>query len=297
MREKTLSASQAIRAKAFVDRSGPRALLAVGRDWAAIIAIAWASERIGHPAAYVAAAWAIGVFQFALGESMLHEASHYNLFRSRRLNLWLEPLYGLPFLRTVEQFQKEHNVHHRKLGSPEDHIQADYYQFGVTRPPQKWFWLWFLKPVTGYAGWYQLRTTSLRPWTSGVRIVGFWAAVVAAFWAAGALELLVLYWLVPLFWCFSSILYWSEIQDHCNTRSGTRSNLSPLMNALTHNNGYHFVHHRYPAIPWYRLPEAHHALCPEEGDVSHSFLETYRQIRAEPVAEHAHMTPVSTATA
>ena len=283
----------AVRARAFVERSTPRALLALARDWGAIVLIAWGAEAAEHPVAYLAAAWAIGLFQFALGEAMLHEASHYNLFPSKRWNLWLEALYGLPFFRTVSQFQAEHNLHHRRLGSAEDHLNDDYYAWGITRPPQKWFWLWFLKPATGYAGWFYLGSLSLRPWRSGVRVAAFWTAVAAAFWATGSLRLLVLYWLVPFFWCFASFLYWSEIQDHCNTASGTRSNLSPLANLLTHNNGYHYIHHLYPAIPWYRLPEAYAALCPGEGDVSHGFLDTYRQIRGAPAAAREEHPPLA----
>jgi fatty acid desaturase len=286
----------AVRAREFVVRSTPRALLALGRDWGAIVLIAWLSEALHNPLAYVAAAWAIGLFQFALGEAMLHEASHYNLFPARRWNVWLESLYALPFLRTISQFQAEHNLHHRRLGSPEDHLNEDYYEYGVTRPPQKWFWLWFLKPATGYAGWFYLRTLSPRPWRSGVRVAAFWTVAAGAFWATGSLRLLVLYWLVPFFWCFASFLYWSEIQDHCNTASGTRSNLSPLTNLLTHNNGYHYIHHLFPAIPWYRLPEAYAALCPGEGDVSHGFLDTYRQIRGAP-AEAREERPALAATA
>ena len=35
----------------------------------------------------------------------------------------------------------------------------------------------------------------------------------------------------------------------------------------------------YPTIPWYRLPEAHNALCKGEGDVSCGFIDTYRQMK------------------
>src|SRR5438105_3828027 len=100
----------AVRARTFVERSTPRALLALVRDWGAIVLIAWLAEAAAHPLAYVAAAWAIGLFQFALGEAMLHEGSHYNLFPSRRWNLRLEALYALPFFRTVAQFQAEHTL-------------------------------------------------------------------------------------------------------------------------------------------------------------------------------------------
>jgi fatty acid desaturase len=34
----------------------------------------------------------------------------------------------------------------------------------------------------------------------------------------------------------------------------------------------------YPPIPWYKLPEAHQALCADNPDISHGILDTYRQL-------------------
>lgn len=42
-------------------------------------------------------AWPIGLVQFALGEALAHEASHYNLFSSRRANNAAEWFYAIPF--------------------------------------------------------------------------------------------------------------------------------------------------------------------------------------------------------
>jgi len=49
------------------------------------------------------------------------------------------------------------------------------------------------------------------------------------------------------------------------------------------NEEYHFVHHKYPAIPFYNLPSAHDALTPSGGDISLCSLDTYRQIRGSQV--------------
>jgi fatty acid desaturase len=263
----------------FVERSNPRGLLAVSRDWLLIFCIAALSVSIDNFFFYLVAVWAIGALQFALGESLIHEASHYNLFKTRSWNDRLEFLYALPFWQTIDQFRTRHLLHHRKLGTSEDHIVADYEAIGLNRPGRNFFWLWFLRPVLGYGAYFYLGSTSLRPWRSGVKIVAFWAAVIGVFWGTGTLSLLFAYWVVPFLWAYGSFVYWSEVSDHYNSPAGTRSNLNRISNLVTHNNGYHFLHHRYPSIPWYRLPAAYRCLCPGEGEISAGFLETYRQLK------------------
>ena len=82
-----------------------------------------------------------------------------------------------------------------------------------------------------------------------------------------------------LLWAYPTINYWVEIEEQYNTNSGSRSNLCRATNFLMHNEEYYFVHHKYPAIPFYNLPSAHDALTPSGGDISLGFLDTYRQIR------------------
>jgi fatty acid desaturase len=268
--------------KDFVERSDFRGFLAIARDWAAITSIIALALQLDSWLFYPLAVWLIGCFQFALSEALLHEASHHNLFRRRAWNDRLEVLYGLPFFQTVEQMRSEHVIHHTRLGKPGDQLVADYEAIGLNARDANVFWLWFVKPILGFAGWYYCRALSLRPWREGRKIFVFWLVILVAFAAFGILHLLVLYWLIPFVWACQSFLYWSEITDHYRTETGIRSNLSRLKNMLHHNNGYHYTHHHYPTIPWYRLPRASAALCPGEGDVSRSFLDTYRALVKAP---------------
>jgi len=268
------------RPKDFVERDGFRGALALLRDWGAILLVAALSVRAGSLVVYALSVWAIGYFQFAIGEALLHEASHYNLFGRRRWNDDLEFLYALPFFKTVAGFRSEHARHHLRLGGDEDHVVADYERFGFFEPDRNIFWLWFVKPVTGYAFFYYVSGLRLLPFKSGAKVVAFWALAVFGFWHFGGLRFLLLYWVIPYALSYCSFLYWSEVRDHYNAVCGTRSNLNPLANLLTHNNGYHFVHHKYPTIPWFNLRQAHNTLCPEAGDISHGFLDTYRQLKS-----------------
>ena len=261
-----------------------RGLAALARDWGAIVLIAWASERIGGWPAYVAAVMLIGAFQFAIGECLLHEASHFHLFRTRSWNERLEAFYALPFMMTLAQFRDEHLAHHRDVGTPQDNLIPDYRYIGLYAPEPDMFWLWFVKPLTGFAGVFYLTKLSLKPFRDGAKLVAFWAAVLGAAWALGGLRLLWSYWLVPMFFGHASFLYWSEVQDHFGTKSGTRSIVSALNNWLFHNNGYHAVHHALAWVPFYRLRQAHEEWTAGPGaaalqDLSTGFFCTYRQLR------------------
>ncbi|NIG54375.1 fatty acid desaturase [Chitinophaga sp. Cy-1792] len=264
--------------KEYLIHNNTKAVLAITRDWSVIFLVAWLNIRYPSIYLYLPSVWLIGAFQFAIGESLLHEASHHNLFRQKRLNYYLEFLYALPFFKTVEQFRHEHLVHHSRLGKMEDHLVEDYRKMGLFNPRYHFAYIWFIKPLIGLPGIHYIRTISLRPFKSGWKIIAFWAVVVALFAISGKLLWLVKFWLFPLYWSGAAYLYWSEISDHFHTVSGTRTNINAFTNMVTHNNGYHYIHHKYPTIPWFRLPEAYVKLAPIQSDITTGFFETYRQI-------------------
>ncbi|SFD61407.1 fatty acid desaturase family protein [Pseudoalteromonas denitrificans] len=266
--------------KSFTDPNALKSIIAITRDWVMIIAVAALSIYLDNWLVYLLSVWIIGIFQFALSEAMLHEASHHNLFKNKKYNYWGELFYGLPFGITVKQFQKEHTQHHTQLGRHGDHLVQECSDLGVFKPGANMFWLWFVKPVLGIVGLYYFSIMSLKPWPEGRKVVAFWLVVISVFYVLDSLMLLVFYWVIPFIWACSSFLYWSEIEDHVNTRHGTRSNLSKVFNWLSHNNGYHYLHHKYANIPFYNLPLAYTALLAGEGDISKGFLDTYQQLKS-----------------
>lgn len=265
--------------KKFLVRNNMKAVLALCRDWGCITMIV--ILNISYPSVYlyIISVWVIGAFQFALGEAMMHEAAHHNLFSRKWLNYGLEFLYGYPFFRTVQHFRQEHFVHHNRLGTERDHLTRDYRNFGLLGKRPRLFFSWFVKPIIGYAALYYIRTMQLNLLKRGTwKIAVFWVLIVAIFFVFADPLWIVKFWLVPLLWSSYSYLYWSEITDHYNTTSGTRSNINPIYNFLTHNNGYHYIHHKYPTIPWFNLKKSYHELAPNEGDVSKGFWQTFSQI-------------------
>lgn len=264
----------------FVERSNFRGFLALILDWLSIFGVITISIWLDNWIVYLASVWVIGALQFSIGESLLHEASHYNLFKTKKLNDYLEFAYALPFFGDMHQYRSFHLDHHYKRNTDEDHIVEDYELRGLDKPGRNMFWLWFIKPIIGYAGYFYLRyIMSFKPFKSSMKFLAFWTPVILICWHFEILDVLLLYWFVPFLWSFTSFFHWSEVGKHYNAKSDTRSDVSFLKNFFHHNAGYHYIHHKYPTIPWYNLKKAHKALCPPEADISHGFLDTYRQMK------------------
>ncbi|RMW33628.1 MAG: fatty acid desaturase [Nitrosopumilus sp.] len=272
--------SQNPRPQDFIERSNVRGFSVLLLDWSVIFGVIAFSIWANNWIVYLSSVWIIGSFQYAIGESLFHEASHYNLFKTKKLNDYLEWLYAIPFFVDMTQYRKEHLDHHYKPGTDADHIVRDYEVHGLNNPEKNLFWMWFIKPVIGYAGIFYLRfCIQLNPPKSSIKFAIFWLPIVSIFWYFDSLHILALYWFVPFLWSFASFFYWAEVSEHHNTKSCCRSDVGFWKNLFHHNGGYHYIHHMYPTIPWYKLPEAHKALCMNEGDVSSGFLDTYRQMK------------------
>jgi len=264
----------------FIERSNLRGFSVLILDWAAIFGTIAISIWLDNWIIYLISVWVIGSLQFSIGESLLHEASHYNLFKTKKLNNYLEFLYALPFFVDMNQYRFDHTGHHYKINTKADHLVEDYKTHGLNKPEKNMFWLWFIKPIIGYAGFFYVRfAIELNPLKSALKFLAFWVPIISLCWYFDVLHILFFYWFIPFLWAFSCFYYWSEIGEHYNTKSGTRSDIGFFKNFFHHNGGYHNIHHKYPSIPWYKLPEAHKAFCTDDTDTSRGFLDTYRQIK------------------
>jgi fatty acid desaturase len=275
--------------KTLTKRDGRRAALVILRDWAMIGAAIGVALWAHHPAVTLAALWVIGAGQYALGDALMHEAAHGNLFATKPLNDRMEIFYGLPFLQSMERYRGEHLRHHGQLGKEGDYLTGEYRAFGLDRP-HNMVWVWLLRPLLGWPALHYLAKLRLLPRKSALTLVTVWGVAVAVAAVTGTLGLFLLFWVLPLLWCRYAFLYWSEIADHHNTLRGTRTRVNRVSNFFQHNKGYHAAHHRFPAVPWFNLPAAHGQLdSVEAGDVSHSPWETWTQLCRPPVAVAAEV--------
>ena len=145
----------------FARRSTMRALLTIAAEYAIIagaIAIAVAVPDTGWPVKALAIL-VIGTRQYALGEALLHEASHWHLSNSKSVNDLLGAILAWPVFTSLAAYRRFHNrLHHeRDIADSENSIWEDYEGWGLPPPSRKLglalaFWLFVLRPAIGLTG-------------------------------------------------------------------------------------------------------------------------------------------------
>jgi beta-carotene/zeaxanthin 4-ketolase len=148
---------------------------------------------------------------------------------------------------SFEQTNRAHHRHHRHPGTEDD---PDF----DPHPPQK-FWPWFVRFFIHYFSWRQ---------------VAFIAVVYAVeVWLFGANQInAMLFWALPGLLSALQLFTFGTYLPHRPPHRAAdatfadahhaRSNAYPVwLSLLTcYHFGYHHEHHLFPAVPWWRLPDA-----------------------------------------
>ncbi len=271
----------------FMQKSSWISFLFIAFNWALIALSAALSVYSGNVLLYIACLWFIASRMVALAEVFGHDSVHYNLFRKRAWNRKLDFLWFLPVFESWENYRKEHQHHHGFLLRPQDPAWQDYQRWGLFQKKKNMFWIWFIRPFLFFDSWHMLKTIAVNIWKDALyrkKVLSFWLCLLLLFGGAGALELLFLYWIVPLFWAYPALIFWSETGEHFGIQGERTRNTFGFLEWLfisPHNDRFHYVHHKYPNIPWFRMKAAYHSLfVPEKVPASYGFLDLYRQVRA-----------------
>ncbi len=272
-----------------------RGLFAILEEWLAIVAAALLCEQVGSPWLYPLAVLFIGGRQHAL-IVLGHDAVHFRLLRSRFLNDWVaDLLLWWPVCGTNALFRRHHAAHHKYIGTDQDgNIALWRLRRPDGAPTREWTY-----PKTGWqlAGkllWRGCGLTGLalvvvgllRPLRQigpvyGCLRLAALGGVVAGFAAQGRLDLLLYYWLVPLCTWFIASNYMRLICEHSQVRSErplyalTRTTVPGWFDRVfivPRNISYHYEHHVYPSVPFYRLPALHAAMLRLPGYRAHAHV-------------------------
>ena len=269
-------------------------------EWTLIIATVMLCQRFWNPALYVAVIVLIGARQHAL-LILMHDGTHFRLFRNRYLNDWIaELLLAWPHLVTMRTYRYHHLAHHNYTNSQND---PDW-----TRKQDNPEWLFpqspvrltrmFVRDLSGIGGINLIRLAASFPTPDGARNKlfvharhAYYLAALAIITWTGTWDTVLLYWVVPYFTWLIFIMRIRSIAEHfalggeADTYGHTRTMRVGILGRLLvapKNVNYHIEHHFFPSVPFFHLPQLHSLLMSKRGfaaaaHITHSYLGLWRE--------------------
>ncbi len=173
-----------------------------------------------------------------------HDAMHGTVApRNKKLNDFIGALcVGLYAIFSFKRLRVEHRKHHANPGSEDDPDFHDGQHPG--------FWRWYVHFLLTYVTWMQI---------AGMAIV---FNILERGFGISTINLLI-FWVAPSLLSTLQLFYFGTYLPHREPEEGydnihrARSNkFSVLWSFITcYHFGYHWEHHEYPRVPWWRLPE------------------------------------------
>jgi beta-carotene hydroxylase len=195
--------------------------------------------------------------------TITHNHNHFPIWKNQWLNYaqdyWLTLFYGFPTFSWIPT----HNKNHHKLNNR----AGDYTITYRLSERNNLFTLLTYPTISGYWQQKPIKDFLKHNWRN--RRAKFWfyisEYVILALWIGGALWLdwrkALLYVVIPQQVGLFSVLAFNYLQhvgaDEESEWEHSRNVISPVMNWLLFNNGYHTVHHNRPGLHWSQLPAKH----------------------------------------
>ena len=195
--------------------------------------------------------------------TITHNHNHLRIWKNQWLNYaqdyWLTLFYGFPTFAWIPT----HNKNHHKLNNR----AGDYTITYRMTERNNVFTLLTYPMISSY--WQQKPIKDFLAHSWRKRRAKFWfyisEYVMLAVWIGGALWLdwrkALLYVVIPQQIGLFAVLVFNYLQhvgaDEESEWEHSRNVISPLMNWLLFNNGYHTVHHNRPGLHWSHLPAKH----------------------------------------
>jgi fatty acid desaturase len=255
-----------------------RSTLAIASEWIGIILAVILYQQFLHPIFIPLIVMWIGARQHALA-ILMHEGTHYLLFKNRRLNAVVSELFlAWPLFITTRTYRGSHFAHHRHVNTERDpdlmrkQSSASEWEF-----PTSWGALVALlaKDVLGLHT-RQLFSDFDDMWDQNaakkegvdfyvVARVLYYLLVLSVVTYFRLWPVFLLLWVVPILTWLKMIMRIRSIaehfaieNDHAYTQS--RTTLPSLLERVfvaPRQVNFHLEHHLYPSVPFYRLPQLH----------------------------------------
>ena len=216
----------------------------------------------------------IGCFQNGM-ISWVHEGSHYNFHRNKKINDRFADFILGPFGISMNQYRWHHLAHHKYLGDPEGEVEL----MAWTSLRGKRLWKEIFKHLVGFYA-IQILLRKKKFSRNGARFspppprgvmstLGFLIGNALIFLMCalqGKWYLYFILWIAPLFTVALLISNFRTIAEHQSDNLQGLVKMPPM--SRTFHCGiiqrfliapvgfyYHYEHHLYPSIPYHRLPE------------------------------------------
>lgn len=265
-------------------------------DWGFSLGMIWLSLHVNSALLYLISVLVVGTRQHAL-LIVVHEGVHYRLSNNRRLNDWISDVFAaFPIFFCTHGYRLNHLAHHRHLNTEKDpdwarksHLREwQFPQAGgellrtMTKVMVTSWWkmiqlFWTLSGVSHGETWSD--PTRRRVLLKKIAFYGFLAVCLSATSSWGVFAR---YWLVPYLFVMPLVERVRSISEHFGISyqhdlQQTRDILSSPIEGFffgPHNIRYHLVHHLFPTVPQYRLPELHTHLMEVADYAEHAHQNT-----------------------
>ena len=222
---------------------------------------------------------------------LIHESSHYSLFKNRTLNeLTSNWFVAFPLFAAINNYRAGHWGHHRHVNDPEhdpDLLRLQKHQprhFPIGRG--RFLWEYGVLQLMPHKALSYLKGRALyamipaknqepaknievlpRPLFRALR-VSYYVLLFTALTVWGWWPHYVLLWLVPMVTFYPVVLFLREIAHHGNyPDNGDYTNSRVYGGKWLEREIFfpfgewnHVLHHMFPTVPWYRTHEAHELL-------------------------------------
>ena len=257
-----------------------RSIVAIAGEWTGIILAVVLYQRFQHLIFLPIVVMWIGARQHALA-ILMHEATHFVLFKNRRLNAVVSELFlAWPVFITTRTYRPSHFAHHRHVNTEKDpdlmrkQSSASEWEF-----PKSWGALVALlaKDVLGLRTrqlfsdfgdmWDQKDTKDAGIDAYLVARTLYYVIVLSVVTYFRAWPMFLLLWVLPILTWVKMIMRIRSIAEHFavdhDTYAQTRTTIPSFLERVflaPRNINFHIEHHLYPSVPFFRLPQLHTVL-------------------------------------
>lgn len=203
--------------------------------------------------------------------NIVHECTHFTFAEKRADNVLLGNIAAAMILQSFDAYRKEHLTHHAHLGDYEKDLDIQGIQGYHLEDKLTWKTIarHIATPFLGLhlPGYFSVNLSAHDGVGYGLQKIALIVAtaIFAYFNPQAALFLVI----IPFFWIFTAINYWTDCVDHGgiigleDELEASRNMILPLFARVflfPRNDCYHLIHHLFPTVPAQHLETCHDLL-------------------------------------